>query len=130
MGTSPAEVQVKRDLQRQNMLDRVFESEERSEAKRNFKQQIRINRELEMEQSLRRAETDKAIRQEQYAQEERLASELERFKLDQLRDTKMRQQLRETRYKARIIFHSNFTNLAKGFRKVLIIFENIFNTSL
>jgi hypothetical protein len=97
VGTSPAEVQVKRDLQRQNMLDRVFESEERAEAKRNFKQQIRINRELEMEESIRRAEADKALRQQEYEQEERLASELERFKLDQLRDTKMRQQLRETR---------------------------------
>ena len=61
VGTSPAEVQVKRDLQRQNMLDRVFESEERAEAKRNFKQQIRINRELEMVESIRRAEADKAL---------------------------------------------------------------------
>ena len=79
------------------MLDRVFESEERAEAKRNFKQQIRVNRELEMEESIRRAEADKVIRQEHHEQEERLASELERFKLDQLRDNKMRQQLRQTR---------------------------------
>lgn len=97
IGTSPAEMQVKRDLQRQNMLDRVFESEEKSEAKRNFKQQIRMNREREIEESLIRAENDKTMRQQAYEQEERLANELERFKTDQLRDTKMRQQLRESR---------------------------------
>lgn len=97
VGTSSAEIQLKRDMQRQNMLDRVFESEERAEAKRNFKEQIRITRERDMEEKLRRAEEEKVLRQQAYEQEERLASELERFKLDQLRDTKMRQQLRETR---------------------------------
>ena len=97
IGTSAAEMQVKRDLQRQNMLDRVFESEEKSEAKRNFKHQIRMNREREIEESLIRAENDKTMRQQAYEQEERLANELERFKTDQLRDTKMRQQLRESR---------------------------------
>lgn len=97
IGTSAAEMQVKRDLQRQNMLDRVFESEEKSEAKRNFKQHIRMNREREIEESLIRAENDKTMRQQAYEQEERLANELERFKTDQLRDTKMRQQLRESR---------------------------------
>ena len=70
IGTSPAEIQLKKDQQRQNMLDRVFESEEKSEAKRNYKQQIRINREHEIEETLRRTEAEKQMRKEQYAQEE------------------------------------------------------------
>ena len=97
VGTSQAEIQLKRDMQRQNMLDRVFESEEKAEAKRNFKEHMRIAREHEMEEKLRRAEEEKVLRQQAYEQEERLATELERYKMDQLRDTKMRQQLRETR---------------------------------
>jgi hypothetical protein len=56
-----------------------------------------MNREREIEESLQRAEREKQMRQEAHEQEERLARELERYKLDQLRDAKMRQQLRESR---------------------------------
>ena len=43
------------------------------------------------------AQRDRLIREEQMLQEERLAAELEKRKLDSIRDEKMRQQIRETR---------------------------------
>ena len=43
------------------------------------------------------AERDKQLRERQMAQEEALAIELERQKLETLRDDKMRQQIREQR---------------------------------
>lgn len=43
------------------------------------------------------AQRDRLQREEQMAQEERLARELERMKLEGIRDEKMRQQIRETR---------------------------------
>lgn len=43
------------------------------------------------------AQRDRLIREEQMLQEERLAAELEKRKLDGIRDEKMRQQIRETR---------------------------------
>ena len=97
VGSSEIEIQLKRDQQRQSMLDRVFESEEKCALKRAYRQQETIRREQEIEDSLRRAETDRIAKQQALQQEERLANELERYKLEQLRDVKMRQQLRETR---------------------------------
>jgi hypothetical protein len=88
-------------MQRQHMLDRVFESEEKSQLKREYRQQTRIAKELEIEQSLQRAQEEKLQKQRAMEQEERLAVELERFKLEQLRDAKMRQQLRATSYELR-----------------------------
>ena len=44
------------------------------------------------------AQRDRLIQEEQMLQEERLAAELERHKLEGMRDEKMRQQIRETRY--------------------------------
>ena len=43
------------------------------------------------------AERDRLIREQQLAQEESLARELERRRLEQTKDEKMRQQIRETR---------------------------------
>ena len=80
------------------MLDYVFESEEKSAAKRAYRQQYQIEREREIEESLRRNHEEKIAKKQAMEQEERLALELERNKLEQLRDAKMRQQLRETRY--------------------------------
>lgn len=97
VGFADNEIQLKRDQQRQNMLDRVYESEEKAAIKRSYRQQEQLKREKEIEESLRRAETDRLMKQQAVQQEERLANELERYKLEQLRDTKMRQQLRETR---------------------------------
>ena len=45
------------------------------------------------------AQRDRLIREEQMLQEERLAQEMEKHKLESMRDEKMRQQIRETRYK-------------------------------
>ena len=97
VGHSQGEIQLKKDLQRQHMLDYVFESEERSAAKRTFRQQTLIEQERQMEESMRRAHDEKQARTQALEQEEKLAMELERHKLEQLRDAKMRQQLRETR---------------------------------
>jgi hypothetical protein len=96
-GHSQGEMQLKKDLQRQHMLDYVFESEEKSAAKRAFRQQTLIDQERQREESMIRAYAEKEARQQALAQEEKLAVELERNKLEQLRDAKMRQQLRETR---------------------------------
>ena len=92
---------MKRDLQRANMLDRIAQSDEKVSVKRNYRTQALLNKEREIEESLLRAEQEKAAKQAIKEQEERLATELERYKLDQLRDTKMRQQLRETSYELR-----------------------------
>lgn len=43
------------------------------------------------------AERDRVLREQQLAQEESLARELERRKYEQLKDEKIRQQIRETR---------------------------------
>ena len=47
---------------------------------------------------VRQAEMDRNLREKQQAQEEALAAELARQKLEELRDEKMRQQIREQRY--------------------------------
>jgi hypothetical protein len=91
------DLKLKKDIQHQNMLDRISQSEEKVSAKRNYRQQAQINREREIEESFIRAHNDKLIKQQTLEQEEKLASELERYKIEQLRDSKMRQQLRETR---------------------------------
>ena len=96
-GASVSEIQLKKDLQRQNMLDYVFESEEKGAAKRAYRQQTQIEREREIEHGLIRNHEEKLAKKHAMEQEEKLALELERNKLEQLRDTKMRQQLRETR---------------------------------
>uniref|UniRef100_A0A8W8NY34 Meiosis-specific nuclear structural protein 1 n=1 Tax=Magallana gigas TaxID=29159 RepID=A0A8W8NY34_MAGGI len=48
-----------------------------------------------MEEAILKAQRDRLIREEQMLQEERLAAELEKRKLDSIRDEKMRQQIRE-----------------------------------
>ena len=97
IGASEKEIQLKKDLQRQNMLDRVFESEEKSAIKRAYRQQTLLDKERQMEEALITSENERIMKQQAREQEERLAAELERYKIEQLRDTKMRQQLRETR---------------------------------
>lgn len=97
IGASDAEIQLRKDVERQNKLDRMFESEDRINAKRNFREQTKISREREIEESLYRAQVEKANKLQVKEQEESLAVELERYKLDILRDSKMRQQLRESR---------------------------------
>ncbi|CAF0708426.1 unnamed protein product [Brachionus calyciflorus] len=100
-GSSEAELQLRKDVIRQNNLDRMYESEDKVNAKRIYREQERIRREREIEESLLKAETDRAMKLETKHREETLAQELERYKLDLLRETKMRQQLRETSYELR-----------------------------
>lgn len=100
-GSSEAEIQLRKDIIRQNNLDRIYESEDKVNAKRIFREHERIRREREIEESLLKAETERAVQLENKQREESLAKELERYKLDLLRETKMRQQLRETSYELR-----------------------------
>ncbi len=102
-GTSPAEIQLQNEVRRQNMLDYVVESEEKTQAKRAFRAQAALNRELEMEERIMREQMDKQIREEKHQQELKLANELERLKLEQLKDSKLRQQLRESSYEIRAL---------------------------
>lgn len=97
MGSSQAEIELRVASQRQNMLNRLEESEAKVHSKRMYKQQALIDREREIEESLRRTESERIARREKSEHEERLAQELERYKSEQMRDAKMRQQLRETR---------------------------------
>lgn len=80
------------------MLNFVVESEEKTAAKRVFRQQAALDREQEIERNLAFAEAEKRRLAEQHEQEMRLANELERIKLEQLKDSKLRQQLRESRF--------------------------------
>lgn len=89
------------EVKRQNMLDLLSETEEKSALKRQYRQEAAKNREIEIQESIIRAQTDKVLRQQAMEQEERLAKELERLKLEKLKDQKMRQQLRETSYELR-----------------------------
>ena len=86
-----------KDVQRQNMLDRMSQCEDTSAIKRSYREEALRRQEQELQESILRAQTDKVLRQQAYDQEQRLALELERVKLDKLKDEKMRQQLRETR---------------------------------
>ena len=79
------------------MLDRVFESENRAEVRRNYRLQTQIERERDIEENFIRNEQEKIMKQQARDQELRLANELERLNIERLRDEKMRQQLRETR---------------------------------
>jgi hypothetical protein len=88
-------------MQRQNMLERMYEGEGKAELKRNYRVQYQLEKEREIEEKLRRDAADKAYKDRVKADEERLATELQRHKLNELRDTKMRQQLRETSYELR-----------------------------
>lgn len=101
IGSSEAELQLKKDQRHQNMLNFVVESEEKTAAKRIYRNQVMLDKEREIEESIRRTENDKLMRQEAHDQEMRLATELERLKLEQLKDSKLRQQLRESSYEIR-----------------------------
>ena len=101
------------------MLDYVVESEEKTQAKRAFRAQAVLNKEREFEEKLIREQLDKQIREEKHQQELRLANELERLKLEQLKDSKLRQQLRESNYEIRALENK----LREGYvNKVYFIF--------
>lgn len=70
------------------------ELEVRAANKRYIREQTRADRDRAMEEAIIRAQNEKRVAAESRGQEERLAMELERIKLDKLRDGKMRQQIR------------------------------------
>ena len=72
-------------------------SEDRVEAKRMIRMMKKEQQERDMEESIMRTEQQRAIREQQMAQEEALAMELERINLEATRDEKMRQQIRANR---------------------------------
>ncbi|CAF3228112.1 unnamed protein product [Rotaria socialis] len=69
--------------------------------KRHVREQARVERDRAMEDSIIRVQTEKQQATEMRSQNERLAAELERVKLEKFRDEKMRQQVRETSYELR-----------------------------
>lgn len=85
-----------RNLGREKMLESNMNRESRLEDKRFIRTQMMEQKEREMEETMLKAQRDRLVREEQMAQEERLAIELEKRKLDGIRDEKMRQQIRET----------------------------------
>ncbi|XP_060559963.1 meiosis-specific nuclear structural protein 1-like [Ruditapes philippinarum] len=85
-----------RNLAREKMLESNMNREERLDSKRFLRTQMQEHKEREMGETILKAQRDRIQREEQMAQEERLAQELERRKLDGIRDEKMRQQIRET----------------------------------
>jgi len=109
------------------MLDYVVESEEKTQAKRAFRAQAVLNKEREFEEKLIREQLDKQIREEKHQQELRLANELERLKLEQLKDSKLRQQLRESSYEIRALenkLREGYVNKVCNFYLILLFIYN------
>ncbi|CAF4626965.1 unnamed protein product [Rotaria sp. Silwood1] len=73
----------------------------KAENKRNIREYARVERDRAMEEAIIQAQSEKQLAAEARSQEERLATELERIKLEKIRDEKMRQQIRETSYELR-----------------------------
>jgi len=69
--------------------------------KRYIREQARADHDRAMEEGIIKAQCEKKLAAEARGQEERLAMELERLKLEKTRDEKMRQQIR---YKKKEIF--------------------------
>lgn len=85
-----------KQLHRENLEDAQIMADERVQDKRLLRAMQEMQREQDMQESLLRAERNRILKDQQVAQEENLARELERRKLEQTRDEKMRQQIRET----------------------------------
>jgi hypothetical protein len=84
-------------MKRQNMLDYMTQTEEKASIKRSLREDALRAQEEDTHNAIINAQAEKVMRKKAYDQEERLALELERVKLDKLRDEKMRQQIRESR---------------------------------
>jgi len=69
IGSSQKELDLKREQKHHNMLAFVAESDEKTAAKRVFRQQAALNRELEIERNLEFAEAEKRRLAEQHEQE-------------------------------------------------------------
>lgn len=83
-------------LDQDKILEANMSNEDRLSEKRYLRRMMMEQKEREMEDAILKGQRDRLIREELMLQEERLASELEKRKLDSVRDEKMRQQIRET----------------------------------
>ena len=83
-----------RDLHQGRIQAEMREIEANAGNKRLLREQARADRDRATEEAIIRAQTEKKLASEARSQEERLAMELERVKLEKLRDQKMRQQIR------------------------------------
>ncbi|CAF1019183.1 unnamed protein product [Rotaria sordida] len=90
-----------RQLAQDRIETEIQEFEAKAINKRNIREQARIERDRAMKEVIIRAQSKKKLAVEARNQEERLATELERIKLEKIRDEKMRQQIRETSYELR-----------------------------
>ena len=70
------------------------EFEAKAANKRYVRELARVERDRAMEEAIIRAQTEKKLASDARSQDKRLAAELERIKLEKLRDEKMRQQIR------------------------------------
>ena len=87
-----------RQLNVQIALDSSATIGDKADEKRTCRFVAEQQRERDKIAAIERAQREKVILEQQQEQEERLAAELERIKLDKCRDEKMRQQIRETRF--------------------------------
>nr|KAG5707301.1 hypothetical protein BaRGS_000075 [Batillaria attramentaria] len=85
-----------KNLERERVMAAAIRGEDKGAEKRFIRTLHEMKHEQEMEDSILRAERDRMIREQQFAQEESLARELERRRLEETKDEKMRQQIRET----------------------------------
>jgi hypothetical protein len=83
------------------------EFEAKAVNKRHIRELARVERDRAMEEAIIRAQAEKQLASEARSQEERLATELERIKLDKLRDEKTRQQIRYLSKKPDLKFDLN-----------------------
>ncbi|XP_075064154.1 meiosis-specific nuclear structural protein 1 isoform X2 [Mixophyes fleayi] len=88
------EDQLKR-LNQEQQMEACLKSEERVEKKRFLRRLQDEEQERRMEETIEQAEVSKRLKELQLEQEERMAQELARIKHEQLKDEKMRQQIRE-----------------------------------
>ncbi|XP_069622042.1 meiosis-specific nuclear structural protein 1 isoform X1 [Ranitomeya imitator] len=88
------EDQIKK-LNQEQQMEACLKSEERVEKKRFLRRLQDEEQERRMEETLQQFEESKHLKELQLEQEERMAQELARIKNEQLKDEKMRQQIRE-----------------------------------
>ncbi len=89
------------------------EFETKAANKRHIRELARVERDRALEQALIQAQSEKKLAAEARSQEERLAMELERIKLDKLRDYKMRQHIRYLTKQPNFSFYQNNVCLVK-----------------
>ncbi|GFO29220.1 meiosis-specific nuclear structural protein 1-like [Plakobranchus ocellatus] len=87
---------MKHERKMAQYFDEAIKREEAVSKRRLIRQQEVMKKEMEMDEAITKGERNRIMKQQQLEQEENLARELERVKFEQLKDEKMRQQIRET----------------------------------